>query len=545
MGDNYGRRSTGVISLKYSGATYATVDGISVSIAADEADGCLTVRSVDHATAGCVGARHRRLVLAVRRALSADAALRWKLQRGGFRLPLALLAAGTGHLAARLCLPHLMALEPLPLYPYQRRGVARLLRSNRILLADDMGLGKTIQAAATLRLLIASGRVHNALVVAPATLLPNWRREMAKWVPELVVTIGSPARHPRTVNWDRLMDQSHVVVVNYEDLRVAISTFGPPRADLLVLDEAHRVKNRESLTSRAVRQIDSAKTWALTGTPLERDSTDFTTLLALLDPNAFTRGDAKLSPYAVRARAARFVLRREKKDVLAELPPVIRRHERLSMGEGQRRAYRRIAAASANEHNLLRVFSRLRETCDYDSQTGESVKVDRIAAILQEIRNSGEKAVVFSYLLEPLRLLQGLLRDSALPCEVLVGSMDSDEREKAIRRFRREPIIALLASLRVASEGLTLVEANHVILLNRWWNPSLNQQAVDRVVRIGQTRRVCVHSFTVEGTVEDDLDRILEAKEELFDEMIGRLSTNSGSINGVLAELTGPSPAKQ
>ena len=524
-------------TLKYAGMTYAMIDDGRVLVIVDEAASYLTVRKTTRAVDDTVGTDHHRMVLAVRRAISADAALRWQMKQGSFRLRLLVAGQSSGHLAARLCLPHLISTRPLPLYRFQRTGVAHLLRSSRVLFADDMGLGKTIQAAAALRILVASGRVRNALVLAPATLVSNWLSELARWVPELVVAKGSPAKQPRAASWDNLMDQSHVIATNYEDFRKAVPTYGCPTVDLLILDEAHRVKNWESLSSRAVRQIDCNRMWALTGTPIERDSKDLTSLLALLDPNAFTSDDAKLSPGVLRSRAGRFVLRREKKDVLAELPVVSRRHERLSMGTRQRSTYHRVGRASSTELNLLAVFSRLREICDYDPETGESVKIDRIVEILQAVERAGEKAVVFSYLLEPLRLLRTLLRATPVSWKLLVGSMNAEERERAIEEFKQQPVVALLASMRVAAEGITLVEANHVIFVNRWWNPSLNQQSVDRVVRIGQTRRVWVHTFTVEGTIEDDLDRLLKSKEALFDEMVGRLSQSTGSVAKLLAEM--------
>ena len=379
--------------LKYTGTTYAIIDGCPTLVAIDATTGYLTVHKVNRLADSAVGTRHRRLALAAQRALDADAALRWRLHRGGFRVRLHLDASGGGLLAARLCLPYLMHPKPLPLYRFQRTGVARLLRSSRVLFADDMGLGKTVQAAVALRTLVASGRVRNALVVAPATLVPNWLSELSTWVPELVVSKGTPARHSHARSWSSLMSQCHVVVTNYEDIRGAASIVELPRIDLLILDEAHRVKNWDSLTSKVVRQIDCNRIWALTGTPLERDSKDFTSLLALLDPNAFTSGDAKLSSAIVRARAARFILRREKQEVLAELPPVVRRHERLLMGANQRSTYRRVATASSTKLNSLTVFSRLRGTCDYDPKTGESVKIDRIAEILGAVRQTGEKAI--------------------------------------------------------------------------------------------------------------------------------------------------------
>lgn len=396
----------------------------------------MIIRKVSSPVKPAVGVRHQRLVLAAERALCADAGLRWQLQHGQCRVRLTLGALGKGGLAGRLCLPFLMRPRSLPLYPFQRDGVVRLLRSTRVLFADDMGLGKTVQAAAALTILIASGRVRNGLVLSPATLVPNWLAELDRWVPELVVDRGSPTKHARARSWSSLKNQCHVIVTNYEDVRAAASTIGPPAVDLLILDEAHRVKNWESLTSRTVRQIACDRIWALTGTPLERDSTDLTSLLAILDPDAFTADDAKLSPGVVRARAARFVLRREKKDVLAELPPVVRRHRRLSMGEKQRSAYRVIYETSHSESNALTVFTRLREICDYDPRTRESVKIDRVVRILHAIQQNGEKAVVFSYLLEPLRLLETRLSAARLRCELLVGSMNcfrTRERDRPIQ----------------------------------------------------------------------------------------------------------------
>ncbi|MDE0395214.1 MAG: DEAD/DEAH box helicase [Gammaproteobacteria bacterium] len=423
---------------------------------------------------------------------------------------------------------------PLPLYPFQRRGVARLLRSRRLLFADDMGLGKTIQTIAAIRLLLASGRIRNALVVAPATLIPNWLGEFKKWTPEIVVTRGGPARQDRNREWGQLMDQCHVVVTNYEDIRGSIVAGERLRLDLLVLDEAHRLKNWDSLATRAMRRIESGWKWALTGTPLERASEDFANLLAFLDQDAFTKADAGLPHAVLRSRASRFVLRRQKSEVMTQLPSVVRRHERIGMHGIQASAYRR-AIASQSDDNPLADFNRLRTICDYDPQSGESAKINRVIEILSQVREAGEKAVVFSYLIEPLQLIRRRLHTMAVKHEVLVGTMEADEREASINSFKTGEATALLASMRVASEGLTLVEANHVLFVNRWWNPSLNQQATDRVVRIGQVRTVFVYSFTVEDTLEEELDRILESKEQLFDDLIGHLGRSSQRLSELLS----------
>ena len=181
------------------------------------------------------------------------------------------------------------------------------------------------------------------------------------------------------------------------------------------------------------------------------------------------------------------------------------------MGSSQAEAYSHASTSHHNEEPLVQ-FNRLRTICDYDPGTGESIKIDRIVAIVREVGKSAEKAVVFSYILKPLELIRLRLLREGIAVEVVVGSMSTAERQEAIRRFRQEDTRVLLASMRIASEGLTLVEANHVLFVNRWWNPSLNQQATDRVVRIGQLRRVVVYTFTLADTIEEDLDRLLDAK---------------------------------
>ena len=524
-----------MIALGFAGATTTIVDGSIVSITVDPVEESLRVSSTDNSDQHSNYRIHRRLVLAACRALRTDAGLQWQLNHGGFRLKLGMAEYGTGHLATRMCLPHLIQPSPLPLYGFQRLGVARLLRSRRLLFADDMGLGKTIQTIAAIRLLLASGRIRNALVVAPATLIPNWLGELKKWTPEIVVTRGSPARQVRNREWGRLMDQCHVVVTNYEDIRGSIVAGQRLPLDLLVLDEAHRLKNWDSLSTRATRRIESGWKWALTGTPLERDSEDFANLLAFLDQDAFTKADAGLPHSVLRSRASRFVLRRQKSEVMTQLPAVVRRHERIGMHDTQETAYRR-ALASQGGDSPLADFNRLRTICDYDPHSGESAKIDRIVEILSQVCEAGEKAVVFSYLIEPLQLTRRRLLAMAVKHEVLVGTMDTGEREASIVSFRSGDATVLLASMRVASEGLTLVEANHVLFVNRWWNPSLNQQATDRVVRIGQVRTVFVYSFTVEGTIEEDLDRILESKEQLFDDLIGHLGRGTRRLSDVLSQ---------
>ena len=268
------------------------------------------------------------------------------------------------------------------------------------------------------------------------------------------------------------------------------------------------------------------------------------TLLSLVAPNRFAPTDAKLHPSSLRSQARPYVLRRRKKEVLQELPPVLDTTETLDLSGAQERTYRAAVNESrrANEKGMeLALLTKLQMLCDIDSKSRESCKVDRILYLLGRIREQGEKAVVFSYRLEPLRELQARIakRWGQESAELLLGEMDSDERNHAVTRFRdNKRVLALLASSRVGGEGLTLVEANHVFLFNQWWNPSANDQARDRVVRIGQRRKVRIYRFCCRGTIEEALERILETKRELFNNVVEHLAHSEDAIwHQVLSEV--------
>ena len=178
---------------------------------------------------------------------------------------------------------------------------------------------------------------------------------------------------------------------------------------------------------------------------------------------------------------------------------------------------------------MLAEFNKLRAICDLDEESGQSAKLDRTVEVLLNIVASEEKAVVFSHALTPLDRLGTLLDREGLHYVHLRGKQSSDERDLALTRFRKEASIhILLASTRVGGEGLNLVEANHVVFVNRWWNPSANNQAKDRVSRIGQTRMVVVHSFTCRDTVEEVLDNIIKEKGRLSEAIVDALADKGG-----------------
>ena len=438
--------------------------------------------------------------------------------------------------ALDLVLPFLLPCTVVDdLYPFQRAGVAWLLRHRRALLADDMGLGKTVQILAALRRQFRHGRIASCLVVAPRTLLRNWQAEARRWVPELVTRrfVGDTDRGG--ITWRSAVAHSHLLLTSYEEIRRPPDEMIEAPPDVIVADEAHRLRKPRSLAHRGLRRINAPGVWALTGTPVERDAEDFAGILSLLHPARFAVDDHRLGAISLRARARPYLLRRTKESVLPELPLAEAHLEEVRLHPAQRRAYDSALRnfSPADSGGFLPLFNKLLSICDLDIATGESSKLDHAAKLVRDAIGGGHKSVVFSYRLPPLRALLSRLRaEFGDAAELLTGEHSLYDRNRTVQRFKSDPQCwVLLSSLRVGGEGLTLTEANHVIFLNRWWNPSANSQAVDRVLRIGQRKPVSVHYMTCRDTVEDRVQPLLNSKEMTFAQLIDALQHNPETVH--------------
>ena len=424
-----------------------------------------------------------------------------------------------------------------PFKAHQRRGVDWLQRQHAGILADDMGLGKTLQAVAALERLQCSARIAKALVLCPKSLIGVWEAEISLWAPRLCTVALYSSVSERV--WESLVAQSQVVIANYESIRQR-----RPRAgafDLVIYDEIHKLKNPASLNYSAAYALQPRIAWGLTGTPLENESKDLVAILHLLDRKRVGMSDRNLPAMSLRSLAGRYTLRRDKSVIADELPEILERIEPITLSAEQKTTYRQTLEQSA--HTTLgawiATFNRLRDICDLDPSTGRSSKIDRAIVILKSVRALGQKAVVFSWRIEPLRVLQARLTETVDSGEaaLLTGRTRSTDRSRLVRSFQtgEHPSI-LLCSMRAAGEGLTLTAANHVIFLNEWWNPSVNAQARDRVNRIGQSRDVFVHRLRTTGTVESRLEEILQAKSGLFEQIVNRLSRQGRSSSEAVPE---------
>ncbi len=426
---------------------------------------------------------------------------------------------------------------PAALLDFQLEGIHALLEKPRILLADDMGLGKTVQAAAAMRILCLRREIEHVLLVVPAGLVDQWRRELAKWAPELrLIAIRGPAQD-RAWQWRA---EVHVTMVGYETLRTdfsAMAEFGPRLRhwDLVVLDEAQKIKNRDAEVGHQVKQLWRQRSWALTGTPLENSIDDLASVMEFVDHS----GDGPHPRYGSTPELLRrhrdLQLRRKKGDVLEQLPPKQVIKLGIQLGPRQRDSYRRaeeegiVNLRNGDEirvEHILALITRLKQICNADPASGDSAKFDDMRERLAVLSDEGNRALVFSQYTDESYGVKGVAHalEQFNPL-VYEGGMSSGERDEVIQRFKGNTSHkALVLSLKAGGVGLNLQDASYVFHLDRWWNPAAERQAEDRSHRMGQTVPVTVFKYTCEGTIEERIDRILAGKQQLFDEIIDDVS---------------------
>jgi SNF2 family DNA or RNA helicase len=414
-------------------------------------------------------------------------------------------------------------------FTYQLDGVAFLYPRVAAVLADEMGLGKTMQAITAIRLLLHAGEIRNVLIVCPKPLVTNWRRELAMWAPELPVAIVEGDQARRQWHWN--LADVPVKIANYESL-LRDRDVSEKAFDLMVLDEAQRIKNRAGATSEVVRSIGRSRSWALTGTPVENSPDDLVGIFEFVAPGHLRR---EMKPRSMGRAVADYVLRRTKDQVLTELPPKLFRDASIELSPEQRNSY-----TLAEEEGVLRlsqmgegvtiqhVFElvlRLKQICNFDPATGESSKLERLIADLDEVAASGQKAIVFSQWVGTLRVLAERLAHFGV-CQYH-GKVASGKRDAVLSQFERDKQKhVILMSYGAGSVGLNLQFCGYVFLYDRWWNPAVEDQAINRAHRIGAAGPVTVTRFLTLDTIEERINQVLEEKRELFETILAGAERN-------------------
>lgn len=453
------------------------------------------------------------------------------------------------------------------LRPYQAQGVAwlDLLRQSGLggVLADDMGLGKTIQTLALLALEKARGSLTcPALVVAPTSLMANWCSEAKKFAPELKVLVLHGAGRKQTF---AAIPEHDVVLTTYpliaRDHEVLLSR----EWHIAVLDEAQTIKNPNAATTRWLRGIKARHRFCLTGTPMENHLGELWSIMSFANPGflgdktVFARQwRMPIEKRADKARAAAlaqrvkpFLLRRTKAEVATELPPKTEIIERVILEGRQRDLYDSIrlsmsakVRAAIKERGLrkshivvLEALLRMRQACCHpallkldDGIEHPAAKLDRLMDMVHELLSEGRKLLIFSQFTSMIALIRVQFDAVHICYSLLTG--ETKDRKRAIDDFQNGASDVFLISLKTGGVGLNLTAADTVIVFDPWWNPAVEEQAIDRAHRIGQDKSVFVYRLTAVGTIEEKMDELKARKRALADSLFDR----DGGIGSALTE---------
>jgi len=428
-------------------------------------------------------------------------------------------------------------------------------------LADDMGLGKTVQAIAVLlrskEILAAAGKGAGktekltSLVVAPASLMHNWKSEIARFAPGLKVYTHVGSQRNRELSNFSYYD---VVLSTYHTVRQDIVSLASYRFHYVILDESQMIKNPSSKLYQSIIELQSDHKIVLTGTPIENSLTDLWSQINFVNPGLLgTLGFFKRSfVYSIEKKKDEqrekklkelinpFILRRTKQEVALELPPVYEQIRYCNMTEAQKRFYEEEKSLARNSilENLeeiglekssmvvLHALTRLRQIANHpamvEDQDGmDSGKFTEVYRDIESVLSEGHKVLLFSSFVKHLNLFRNRLDRDRLRYAYLTGAQNQGMREKAVKEFQNDPRCSLfLISLKAGGVGLNLTAADYVFILDPWWNPAAEMQALNRAHRIGQEKSVFVYRFISNDTIEEKIQRLQVRKKELAEAFI-------------------------
>lgn len=419
------------------------------------------------------------------------------------------------------------------------------------ILADDMGLGKTLQV---LTLILEEKGIHKlpSLVIAPTSLLYNWRDEVKKFTPELKVVIISGVPKTRQEQLQEI-GNADLVVTSYPLIRRDLELYRDFEFAYCILDEAQHIKNPQTQNAQSVKQIRAKCRFALTGTPVENSLTELWSIFDFLMPGYLWSHGKFIKKFEIPIIKRRdlevietlgrhirpFILRRMKQDVLKELPEKIESKMTVEMTEAQKKVYLaylgqarqeiaqelRLNGFSKSQLKILAALTRLRQICCHpalflENFEGESGKMLLLQEILSDALESGHRLLIFSQFTSMLSLIKVYLNSQQIPYFYLDGSIKTETRLELVHAFNQGTGQVFLISLKAGGTGLNLTGADMVIHFDPWWNPAVEDQATDRAYRIGQQNVVQVFKLITEGTIEEKIFELQQKKKELIQTLI-------------------------
>ena len=457
-----------------------------------------------------------------------------------------------------------VVLDPTPvpkevkadLRPYQVEGVnwlerLRLMYLNGIL-ADDMGLGKTLQAISAITQHHLSNKDAHSLIVCPTSLLYNWKEELHRFNPKLNVSVidGVPTQRKKLLT---RLHEFDVVITSYTLLQKDIESYASTAFSYAILDEAQHIKNRGTRNAKSVKMIQAAHRLILTGTPIENSLEDLWSLMDFLMPGFLSSFERFMEKYIrvsgnqhsenieyLRRKISPFILRRMKVDVLQDLPPIDEIVYHCQLSPAQLELYRSYAATARDELvklvekegfdkvqiHILATLTRLKQICCHPAifakekaEPGDSAKYDMLLELLQSLVESNHKTVIFSQYTRMLHIMREDFEQRGITFAYLDGS--SKNRLEIVKEFNENPkIMVFLVSLKAGGTGLNLVGADTVIHYDMWWNPAVENQATDRVHRMGQKKSVSSYKLITLNTIEEKIVEMQKRKKGLVKKVV-------------------------
>lgn len=411
-----------------------------------------------------------------------------------------------------------------------------------ICLADDMGLGKTVQTIAFLLHKVAEGA---SLVVAPVSVVPNWKRELERFAPSLNVVVLNSADDRATAIKEAA---AGAVVLSSYGMLLSGDAIVEKEWNVVVLDEAHAIKNRDTKTSAVTMKLNCKSRMILTGTPIQNNLGELWNLFQFVNPGLLGGWEVFKRKYMqpieeekdkerqkqLKRLVQPFMLRRTKADVLDDLPekneiilPVELTDEELSVYEFIRRRAENMLKEGGNkiEVQTLAEITRLRQAACCASLvkkewTGSCAKIDLLMSTLENITTGGNRTLLFSQFTSFLEIVKKRLDEAGIEYLYLDGGTTIKQREKLVQRFQQGETSLFIISLKAGGLGLNLTGANYVVHLDPWWNPAIEQQATDRAYRIGQQQNVTVYHLVSKNTIEEKILRLHQSKRNMADALL-------------------------
>lgn len=430
---------------------------------------------------------------------------------------------------------------------YQKSGFAwiKMLEKYKLngILADDMGLGKTIQA---ISVIASHDTKAKHLIVCPKTLLFNWGDEFDKFTPHISYVIYEGSKDERLELLQK--SNSQVILCSYAIVQNDLEELQKIKFEYVILDEAQHIKNPNTLRSKSIKKLNSNHKLALTGTPLENNVVELWSIFDFLMPGylpsikKFKDEANKLKTNSLENKIQRyispFILRRKKQEVLIELPDKQEQMVFCQLTPEQESYYVQVLNSvkkditeakdeNLNYIHLLSALTKLRQICDHpyliDNTLKNNIELSGKTELLEELITdaieSGKKCLIFSQYISMLKIVKDIMIRNKTSFEYMDGS--TQDRQKAIEHFNNnEKVRAFLISLKTGGYGINLTAADTVIIVDPWWNPMLENQAIDRAYRIGQTKKVNVYRLITKGTVEEKIMLLQQNKKDLFENLI-------------------------